>query len=317
MSATKEINLQMLTDEKFAALCHALLSEEHGISYKPVAGEGGDSGIDGFVNDYEVVYQFKFFRSRPRPASFVKDINKIAHLSNLKRWVLLIPEDPTQKLYQLIEKEKASRPFAVNVLGKTWLLSKLDKFKHIKERFFSEIAKEVSVQKVISLSEQKAQKHEKMLTEIKNEIISKKPNKIIVERPADILSQEHVRDVLDEIKRIGKVSNGKYSYAAILRQLKNKYRVSNWHLIKDCNYGEIMTWLNSYYHGVKELYPSPSQIRKRLQGVIKSQQKMLGLSDRKYRESLFQITGKTSSTIMEICELERVKDEFNILLGSK
>lgn len=312
-----EINLQTLTDKTFADLCHALLSAVHGACYKAVAGEGGDSGIDGFIEGYSIIYQFKYYKARPRPVTFLKDIDKVAQLQELKQWILLIPDDPTPKLYQLIAKEKAIRSFGIDVFGKTWILSLLDKHKDIRERFFPQIAKETTVRRVIHLTECNAQRHEKMLNEIKEEIKSKKPIKVSAERPLNSLTAEHIRDILDEIKRIEKVSNKKYSYSVVLKQLKNKYNVSNWHFIKDHNYGEIMTWLGRYYHGVKESYTSPLQERKNLQGVVKSQQKRLGLNDREYRNILFKIAGKTSTTQMDIDELVRVKDEFNILLGLK
>lgn len=314
---TKEIDLKTLTDEAFVGLCHRLLFEVHGVCYQPVAGEGGDSGIDGFIEGYSVVYQIKFFKTRPRPATFLKDIDKVAHLPELKRWILVIPDDPTKKLYQLIAEEKARHPFDVEVRGKAWILSLLDKYDHIRESFFPEIAKEASVQKLIAQSEHKAQKHEELLKEIKKEIKSKKPREPSRERPIDSLSPEHQRDITDEIKRIVKTTKGKYSFNRILAQLKNKYNVSKWYLIKDACYGEIMAWLNKYYHGVQESYMSPSQSRRRLQGVIKAQQKNLGLSDREYRELLLEITGKSSTTQMDATELERVKYRLNILLASK
>lgn len=312
-----EINLQTLTDETFADLCHALLFAERGTCYKPVAGQGGDSGIDGFIEGYSVIYQFKYYKTRSRPATFLKDIDKVSHLPGLKQWILLIPDDPIPKLYQLIAKEKAIRSFGIDVFGKTWILSLLDKHKDIREQFFPQIAKETTVRRVIHLNEYNAQRQEKMLNEIKEEIKSKKPIKVSAERPLNSLTPEHIRDILDAIKRIKKGSNKKYSYSVVLKQLKNKYNVSNWHFIKDHNYGEIMAFLNRYYHGVKESCISPSQARKNLQGVIKSQQKRLGLNDREYRNVLFKIAGKTSTTQMDIDELVRVKDEFNILLGLK
>lgn len=317
MRTAKEINLQTLTDEMFTALCHAVLSEEYEIGYKPVAGEGGDSGIDGFVDNYEVVYQFKFFKARPRPSSFLNDIDKVAHLTNLKKWILLIPEDPTQRLYQLITKEKVLRSFNVEVLGKTWILSKLDKYKHIKERFFPEIAKEASVQKVIHLNEFRASKHEELLKEIKREVKSKKPVRTSAERPPESLTPEHIRLIKDEIKRVEKATNGKDSFGKICSKLKNKYSVDNWYWIDDKHFPEIMDWLRKYYYATKEEYRTPGKIRNELIGVIKSQQRMLSLNDKKYREFLFQITGKTSSTHMENYELALVKDYFNILLGIK
>jgi phage gp16-like protein len=78
-----------------------------------------------------------------------------------------------------------------------------------------------------------------------------------------------------------------------------------------------MSWLNRYFHGVNESPASPSDSRRSLQGVIKAQQKMLGLGDSEYRELLSEITGKNSTTQMDILELERVKYQFNILLSSK
>lgn len=315
MRAAKEINLQTLTDEMFAALCHMVLLEVHGICYKPVAGEGGDSGIDGFVNDYEIVYQFKFFKARPRPASFLSDIDKVAHLPNLKQWFLLIPEDPTERLYQLIAEEKALRSFNVGVFGKTWLLLMLEKHKHIKDLFFPEVAKEASVQKGIHLSEVKAQKQEGMLKEIKREVRSRKPIRISVEKPPDSLTPEHIRLISDEIEKVIKGSSGSQSFGKICSNLKNKYGVGNWHLIRDDHFSDIMDWLRKYYYATREKYRTPGKIRNDLIGVIKSQQRSLNLSDKKYRELLLQITGKTSSTHMEIHELKRVRDHFNILLG--
>lgn len=317
MRAAKGINLQTLTDEMFAALCHAVLLEEHGIVYKPVAGEGGDSGIDGFIDNYEVVFQFKFFKARPRPSSFLKDIDKVAHLPNLKSWVLLIPEDPTLRLYQLIAKEKALRPFNIEVLGKTWILSRVDKYNSIKEKFFPEIAKESSVQKVISFSEFASNKHEKLMRELKREVKSKKPIRVSVERPLNSLTPEHIRVIKDEIEKVEKATNGKHSFGRLCSSLKNKYSVDNWYLIQDSHFSEVMNWLRKYYFGTRDKYISPGKTRTQLIGIIKSQQKMLNLTDKEYREWLFKITGKSSSTLMEIGELEIVKHNFNILLGLK
>lgn len=308
-----EIDLQGLQDTTFVSLCHALLLEEHGTIYRPLHGEGPDSGIDGFVEDYSIVYQFKFFKARPRPSTFLQDIDKVAHLPQLKRWILLIPTEPTERLYQLIAKEKTRRVFDVEVLGKTWIISMLDKHQHIKERFFPQIAKETSVQEVISVSKSIAQKQERMLKEIKG----KKSSVTRVERPPDALTPEHIRAITDEIKRIEKTSNGRHSFKKIAKQLKNKYVVQNWHLIRDQHFGEIMVWLHRYYYGVKESPASPAGLRRSLQGVIKAQQKKLGLCDKEYRQLLLQIIGKSSTTQMDLTELERLKYHFNILLSSK
>lgn len=315
LKGAKEVDLQTLTADKFAAICHMVLFEEHGIIYKPVAGDGGDSGIDGFVDNYNVVYQFKFFKARPRPTAFLNDIDKVAHLPNLNRWVLLMPEDPTIKLYQLLAREKAARSFDVDVLGKTWLLSKLEQYNHIKDRFFPEIAKESSVQKVIHLDKVRSKKQEQLLKELRKEIKNKRPTKISAERPSDSLTPVHIRLIKDEIKRMGKATRGRESFNKICSNLKNKYGVDNWLWINDDRYTEIMDWLRKYYYATKATYEAPGTIRNKLIGVIKSQQRTLALSDEKYRDLLFRFTGKTSSTAMEIAELELVRDQFNILLG--
>ncbi len=316
LRADSEINLQTLNDEKFAGVCHALLFEVHGLSYRPVAGEGGDSGIDGFVDDYGIIYQFKFFKARPRPASFLKDIDKVAHLPNLKQWILLLPEDPTLKLHHLIDAEKVSRPFSVEALGRTWMLSMLEKHKHIKERFFPEVAKEASVQKVIHLSEAKAKKQERILRELKREVRSKRPIKVSVEKPSDSLTAEHRRLIKDEMAKIEEATKKRHSFSRLCSNLKNKYGVDNWYLISDSCFPEIMEWLRRYYFGTRENYRAPGNIRKELIGVIKSQQKRLDLSDKQYRMVLSRLTGKTSCTQMDNDELRGVRDYFNGLLAS-
>ncbi len=273
--------------------------------------------MDGFVEGYSIVYQFKHFKARPRPSTFLNDINKVADLPGLKHWILVIPSDPTPKLYSLIDEQKVLRPFDIDVIGKTQILSLLNQYRRIREDFFPEIAKEASVQKLLTQSEYKAQTQEQLLREIKREIKSKKSNKPAAERSPDCLSPEHRRDIKDEIKKIERTTKGKYPFGRILAQLKNKYTVDDWYSIKDVSYGEIMGWLNKYYHGVQGSSISPSQLRKSLQGVIKAQQKMLGLRDSEYRELLLEITGKSSTTQMDAIELERVKYRFNILLGSK
>ena len=78
---TEEIDLQALTDETFAGLCHLILLQEHGTVYRPLAGEGGDEGVDGFIEDFSIVYQIKFFKARRRlegrPVEDWRDVHKI------------------------------------------------------------------------------------------------------------------------------------------------------------------------------------------------------------------------------------------------
>ncbi len=181
----------------------------------------------------------------------------------------------------------------------------------------AEIAKEASVQKVIHLDKIRAKKQEQLLKELKQEVKSKKPTRISAERPPDSLTPEHIRLIKDEIKKVDRATSGRESFNKICSNLKNKYGVDNWFWIQDNRFSEIMDWLRKYYYANRQEYKAPGQIRNELIGVIKSQQRTLNLSDKRYREVLFKITGKTSSTHMEIYELERVKDYFNILLGSR
>lgn len=308
-----DINLKLLTPEVFAGLCNTILLEEHGTIYNPVAGEGGDSGIDGFTEDYKIIYQFKFFHSRPRPATFLQDINKIAKIPNIRSWILIIPDDPTLRLYELIQKEKMIRPFEIDVRGKTWIFSMLEKYISIRERFFPGNAKEKSVQKVISMASYQAKK----LDNIEKEIKSKRPTVISVQRPLDSLSAEHEAEIKEEARKIERVSKGEISYDRIFKQLKTKYRVGNWLLIKDREFNEIIQWLQNFYYGVKYEHEKPIPQKRKLQGIIKSQQKELNLRDADYRNLLLNITGKNSTKQMDLYQLEKVKNYFNILLGSR
>jgi len=214
-----EVDLKSMSHESFEELCHSLLSEEYGEIYKPVDGRGGDQGIDGHTEDYSEVFQIKFYKSRPRPSTFVKDIEKVTALAGLKSWTLIIPDNPTPRLYELIEKEKAVRPFDVQVVGKTWILALLDKHESVRQHFFEEVAKEKSVRKVLDLAEYRerkaAEQHNdirKRFKKLEKKIDSKKPNIISVERHPESLTPEHEKEITDEVERIVKVSKGQESF---------------------------------------------------------------------------------------------------------
>ncbi len=317
----QKIDLKTLTDETFVELCHALLSKEHGETYRPVDGSGGDRGIDGYTQDYFVVYQIKFYKSRPRPATFVREIDKVVSLSGLRTWVLVIPDDPTPKLNELIAREKAIRQFDVQVVGKTWILTLLDKHESVRNRFFAQSAKEESVQNILDFTKFRARKstqeHKDIRREIRNlkqTVERKKPSPISVGRPPDCITPQHEREIKDEIRKIVEANKGE-SFKKIFRQLKNRYVVANWHLIPDQNFGDILSWLHRYHHAVKDTV-TPEKKKNQLKGIIKSQQKALGLSDKQYRALLMNLVNKSSTTQMDIKELDKVKDHLNIMLGS-
>jgi hypothetical protein len=136
MRATRDIQ----THEQFEELCHELLASEYS-DYQPIAGEGGDGGIDAFRDNRQVIYQLKFSTQRLRPSDYLRDLDRVSQNHRLREWVLVISRDPTPHLLELAKRKEKTYGIAVNILGRTDLEHLLNKHPTIRDKYFSQPAK--------------------------------------------------------------------------------------------------------------------------------------------------------------------------------
>ena len=138
------VNLLALESEKkFEEFCQALLSQEYG---RFQAFSAPDIGMDGYDSDSETIFQVYFPEQAPRRDKVRNDLDKAKGNSwPCKRWVLLIPKNPTPHFLQWFYRDQqTSFPFKLEVWGKTEILALLGKHRAVKEAYFpSELREEL------------------------------------------------------------------------------------------------------------------------------------------------------------------------------
>ena len=138
------MNLLLLESERrFEEFCQALLREEFP---RFQAFSPPDAGMDGYESDLQTIFQAYFPEGAPRRDKIRADLEKARqHRERCKRWVLLLPKNPTLALLRWLEKnEQPSCAFKIEVWGKTEISARLRKHPDVKEQFFpSEWRKEL------------------------------------------------------------------------------------------------------------------------------------------------------------------------------
>lgn len=294
--------------EEFEEICHQLLVAEYP-DYQPVAGEGGDEGIDGFRSGRKIIYQIKFSAQRLRPTEYLTDLDRLAACRRLKEWVLLISREPTPRLHDLVEAKAKQYGIKVTIMGRTAIEALLHKHSAIREKYFHEIAKEATVR---GLYDHVASKDD--LRRLEKEARAKRPVKLHATPPPGSLTPAHRKEITDGVDRIVRASRRKITHAKVFAMLKNAFDVDHWHWIPDSGFPDAMAWLHRFSYGVKGQY-APRDSAARLMGVIHSQRRHLGLSDREYRGLFIRLTGVDSTTKMDLRQLQMVRDQLNLMIA--
>ena len=88
------VNLPELRDGgRFEAFCKSLLREQYP---RFQAYSAPDSGMDGYDEQTETIFQFYYPEGAPRKDKIVSDIRKVlASGAPFKEWILVLPKDPT------------------------------------------------------------------------------------------------------------------------------------------------------------------------------------------------------------------------------
>jgi hypothetical protein len=292
------VNLMLLDEKRFEGMCQALLHEEFP---RFQAFSAPDCGMHGYDSDSGTVFQAYFPEREPRKDKIHADIEKAkAQGDGCKRWVLLLPKNPTPGLVKWLRTEEQSCRFSIEVWGKTKIHALLQKHKAVRERFFpSEWRKELR-----RIAKGKGPREGDAGPGL--EITAKEREELreMVERLAE-----------DEAKRKKrKVRNSDFQRE--YGEFNAHFTLSSYGRLPREKMGEARKYFNDKLYARRER--EPLRLKKnRMVGGIKGIKAKLGMGDAHYRALLLELTGKRTTTEMDMKEIERVFERFKELQGQE
>jgi hypothetical protein len=134
--------LKLENGERFEIFCKALLTE-HCTRFQ--AFSAPDSGVDGYDEDTETVFQFYFPERAPLKNKILRDIQKILSSQfRPKAWILVIPKDPSPAQKSWVETGLKDSFICGEIWGATKIDQMLRAYPRVREEFFpTEIRKEL------------------------------------------------------------------------------------------------------------------------------------------------------------------------------
>ena len=283
------INLLALDSERrFEELCQSLLGEEF---QRFQAFSAPDEGMDGYDSDTATIFQVYFPERAPLKEKIRADVAKArAHGNRCKRWVLLLPKNPTPALLNWLRNtEQPSCSFSIEVWGKNEILRLLRAHSSVREQFFpSQLRKEL----------------ERLAK-------GKKPGAGDAETGQEVTTEQaqELRDLLTKVaedeaaRKKRKVRNGDFQREYF--EFNAHFRLSSYDRLPRREFEIGRTYLERKLYARRDREPR-IRARQRLVSGIKAIQKELAMRDPEYRELLFQATGKRSTTDMDSQQLRRV-----------
>jgi hypothetical protein len=292
------VNLLALESEKkFEEFCQALLKEEF---QRFQAFSAPDLGMDGYDSDSETIFQVYFPEQAPRRDKICSDLDKAKGNSwACKRWVLLLPKNPTPQFLQWFYRDQQpSFPFKLEVWGKTEILALLLKHLGVKEAYFpSELREELrrlgkgkrpgtgDANPGEEISPEEAAALHQLITELVEEEATRKRRK---PRPAD--------------------------FGREYGEFNAYFHLSSYDRLPSSGFLEARRYLEKKQYGRRRSDRQEVERHRYISG-IKAIQSKLKIRDQQYRGILLEITGKSSTTQMDIEELDRVFKRFRYLQG--
>lgn len=294
------IKLMWLDGEKrFEELCQALLAAEYS---RFQAYSAPDWGMDGYDPETGTVYQAYFPEREPRRNKIRADLLKVKeHRNKCSRWVLMLPKNPTPGLLTWIkEEEQPLCPFPIDVWGSIRICALLGKHKAVRAQFFPTEVEEV----------------------IKRIAKGKKPavgdagpgQEVSPEQAAEL--REMIETLAEDAARRKKRKSVPRDFQAEYGEFNAYFKLSSYERLPREKLAEARKYLDAKLYARRGREPVRLR-RNRMVAGIKAIEKALGMGDTRYRQVLFDLTGKHSTTEMEAEELERVFAHFRQLQGEE
>ena len=258
-----------------------------------------DHGMDGYDSDSQTIFQFYFPEGSPRRDKISRDLEKATRNAwACKRWILLLPKDPSADLIDWLLKNYQDVTFKLEVWGETRILKLLRRHSAIREQFFP--------------------------TELRTELRRLKKGKWPKSGDAEPGSQitpemaVELRQLIcaiaeeDATRRKRTVRPGDYSRE--FGEFIAHFQLSSYDRLPSSYFAEARQYLEKKRFARRQGETS-SRKRQRYIAGIKAIQKDLRMNDQEYRRLLLVVGGTNSTTAMDLVALGKVFEQFRILQG--
>lgn len=283
--------LELKTGERFENFCKALLTA---YCARFQAFSAPDSGVDGYDEDTETVFQFYFPERAPRKDKIVRDIQKIlSSKSRPKAWVLLIPKDPSPAQKSWVETGLKDSLIRGDIWGAAKIGQILRAYPRVREEFFpTEIRREL----------RRLAKGEKPRPGDADglQAISSDESEELRQLMAGLAEESAAR------KRRKPVSA---DYSRERGEFKSYFKLSSYDRLSKAEMGAARRYLQQKLLARRN-GETKSQTRQRYLDGIHAIASKLHLSKPEYRGELNAITGCTSLSDMDMDQLALVFKEF-------
>jgi hypothetical protein len=288
-------NLLSLDGNRFEQLCQALLHQEYP-RFQPYSAP--DLGMDGYDSESGTIFQCYFPEGAPRKDKVAADIEK-ARQQPCKRWVLLIPKNPTALFHRWLTVEQQSRTaFLLEVWGKTQIDQMLRNHPDVERAHFRTRADEML---------------EKFTKGKKPASGDATPGGAISPEEAEEL-RAGVGELVDEEAARKRRKAKSLDYSREYGEFNKHFAVSSYANLPKEKFAGARRYLEIKLYSRRKAN-TRGQERNRMIGGIKAIQKKLAIRESEYRQILSVLTGKSSLAVLDSEELTRAFKHFHQLQG--
>ena len=283
--------------KKFEELCQALLQEEYP-RFQPFSAP--DWGMDGYDSDSKTIFQAYFPERSPRKDKIHNDLAQAKeHGERCCHWVLLLPKNPSAALLHWLEtEEKPCCQFTIEVWGHTKISALLQKRPSVREEFFpTEWRKELR----------------RVAKGQKPRLGDAEPGSEIPAEASAELSQL-IKSMAEETAARKRRSPRNSDYAREYGEFNAHFQLSAYDRLPSAKLPEARVYLERKLYGRRRADTVRTERHRYISG-IKAIQAKLEIDNEKYRRILIGLTGKSSTTTMEVGELSRVFRHFKQMQG--
>ena len=283
--------LELRNGGRFEAFCKALLIEQYP---RFQAFSAPDSGVDGYDDLNDTVFQFYFPEGAPRKDKIVADIRKVLASGALpKAWILILPKDPTPLQTGWVNAEFAGTQVTTAIWGKTEIEKLLRRHARVQAEFFP-----TEVRKVIQ-----------RLAKGKKPCFGDAEDWQAISADESHELREFISKLGDESAARKRRKSSGADYSREYGEFNSHFHLSSYDRLKRDDMGSARRYLEQKLHSRRGGETITRKRERRTDGIHAIKQQ-LNLSEQDYRKALVTITGFASLRDMDSTQIESVFQHF-------